>query len=171
MIGAQRGVTLVVGLILLAVVSLLALAAASAAQIERRLAQNQRFRENASSAASAGIELAITHLVNSSDPAAADSSFTATMPRSSERIAVSIRFAGYERALPQAPGAGLVAAHFEVVSTGFSARRAVDRQRALILRVVESAEAEPLPCAPITATPCRRAGDLIRAAWQRLPAR
>ena len=55
----QYGATLVVGLMLLALVTLLSLAAAGGAHIARLLAQNDSFRENAASASSAGVEMAI----------------------------------------------------------------------------------------------------------------
>ena len=57
---AARQRTLAVGLILLTLVTLLGLAGASSAHVERLLAQNETFRENAASAASAGIEMAIS---------------------------------------------------------------------------------------------------------------
>jgi len=81
----QRGATLAVGLILLALVTLLGLAGASAAHVERLLAQDQAFRENAANAASAGIEMAIRAIVNSSDPAAVATRLAARMPGSATR--------------------------------------------------------------------------------------
>ena len=59
----QRGATLVVGLMLLTLVTLLGLAGAATAHIEPQLAHNEQFRENAASAASAGIEVAISRIV------------------------------------------------------------------------------------------------------------
>jgi Tfp pilus assembly protein PilX len=64
----QRGTTLIVGLLLLTVVMLLGLAGADSANIERQLARNEQFRENAASAASAGIEYAISRIVSSPPP-------------------------------------------------------------------------------------------------------
>ena len=69
----QRGTTLAIGLTLLSLVTLLGLAGASTAHVERLLAQNGLFRENAASAASVGIESAISRIVTLStslaDPA------------------------------------------------------------------------------------------------------
>ena len=75
----QRGTTLTVGLMLLALVTLLALAGASAARVEYRLALNERFRENAAFAASAGIELFQRRLMNST-PDAAPLTLRGTVP-------------------------------------------------------------------------------------------
>jgi Tfp pilus assembly protein PilX len=162
----QRGATLVVGLILLSLVTLLSLAGASTAHIEARLAQNERFRENAASAASAGIEFAIRRIVNAADPAALPQTMDATLPASTDRYEATLRLAGLELALPQDPGSRLAGAHFEIVSTGYSARRSVDRQRASVMLVVVAANATPLPCDP-PRTRCFLAGDLVRTGWQR----
>jgi hypothetical protein len=161
---------LVVGLILLALVTLLGLAGAGNAHVERLLAQNESFRENAATAASAGIEMAIRAIVNSSDPATVPASLAGRVPGTPDTYAVSLRFAGYERSLPQAPGARLAGAHFDIVSTGSSARRAVDRQRANVLWVVESTDAGLLPadCAPAVPRRCHARGALERISWQRV---
>jgi Tfp pilus assembly protein PilX len=164
---SQRGATLVIGLMLLALVTMLALAGASAAHIESRLAQAERFRENADSAASAGIEWALRRIVTATDPAAVPPSLGETLAPN-ERFDVTLRFAGLELALPQASGSRLAGAHFEIVSTGTAARRSVVRHRATAMWVVASDDATPLPCEP-PATPCLRAGDLVRTGWQRLP--
>jgi Tfp pilus assembly protein PilX len=167
----QRGSTLAVGLILLTLVTLLGLAGAGNAHVEQLLAQNESFRENAATAASAGIEMAMRAIVNSSDPATVPASLTGRMPGSLDAYRVSLRFAGYERSLPQVPGARLAGAHFEIVSTGSSARRAVDRQRANVLWVIEATEAGLLPvdCEPLAPRHCHARGALERVSWQRVP--
>jgi Tfp pilus assembly protein PilX len=164
---SQRGATLVVGLLLLAPVTLLALAAASAAHVETRLAQAERFRENADSAASAGIEFALRRIVTTPDPAAVPTVLSETLAPD-ERFEATVRLAGLERALPQEPGSRVAAAHFEIVSTGTAARRSVVRHRATAMRVFEFDDATPLPCDP-PAVKCLSAGDLVRTGWQRLP--
>lgn len=165
---AQRGATLAVGLILLVLVTLLGLAGASAAHVERLLAQDEAFRENAATAASAGIEMAIRTIVNSSEPAVVPGRLTAHMPGSTDSFAVDLRFAGYEKSLPQAPGPHLAGAHFDIVSTGSSARNAVDRQQADVMWVVESSEAMPTDCAPLVPRRCLAPGALERISWQRV---
>jgi len=163
----QRGTTLVIGLILLSLVTLLGLAGASTAHVERLLAQNELFRENAASAATAGIESAIIH-VSTLDPAAVSTTATGRMPGSTDRYETVTRFVGFELALPQSAGAHGVGAHFEIVSTGFSSRRAVDRQRADVLLVVDGA-GTALDCEPTAPMRCLARGDLLRLSWQRIP--
>ena len=156
---------MIVGLVLLSLVTLLSLASASTARIEARLAQNGRFRENAISAASGGIEFAIHRLVRSPDPAVPQT-LNASLPDSSDRFEATTRFIGLELSLPQSSDARLAGAHFEIVSVGHSAGRSVDRQRASVMLVVESPDAMPLPCDP-PRTRCFRAGELMRTGWQR----
>jgi len=168
----SRGTTLVVGLMLLAVITLLGLAGASGAHVESQLARNEQFRENAASAASAGIEYAISRIVSSPLPEtdAAPSRAGATLPGSTDRFETLTRFVGFETALPQTGAAMLAGAHFEITSTGYSAGFAIDRQRAGVMFVVTA----PVPavateCAPTDGIPCFEAGDLVRLSWQRIP--
>ena len=166
----QRGATLVVGLMLLTLVTLLGLAGATTAHIEAQLAHNEQFRENAASAASAGVEVAISRIVTTPEPASTTFSASATLPGSAARFEIQARFLGYDFALPQAAGADLAGAHFEIVSTGHSSRRAVDRQRVIVMRVDHAAE--PIAasdCEPaIAGVHCHEAGELVRLSWQRL---
>jgi Tfp pilus assembly protein PilX len=164
-----RGATLVVGLILLSLVTMLGLAGASTAHVEQQLAQNEQFRDAAAAAASAGIEVAIARIAVAESPSSVPRSLRESMPGTTDRIDVAIRFVGYETALPQAPGGDLTGAHFEIVSTGFSARRAVDRQRADVMHVVHAADAEPQICGDEAAgRHCYTAGEMARLAWQRV---
>jgi Tfp pilus assembly protein PilX len=162
----QAGATLAVGVIVLALVTLLGLAGASAAHVERLLAQNEAFRENAAMAASAGIEHAISAIVNSSDPGSVPALLAGSLA-GGDRFEVSVRFAGLETTLPQAPGARAAGAHFEITSTGYGARRAVDRQRADVLWVVEGT-VTGTDCEPLLPRPCHLRGDLERLSWQRV---
>jgi hypothetical protein len=171
----QRGSALIVGLILLSLVMLLALSGAGAARVELQLAHNGQFRENAASAASAGIESAISRIVTASDPATIPATHSAdidaSLPGSGGRFETHTRFIGFELGLPQAPGGELAGAHFEILSTGHASRGAWDRQRALIMKVVPVAfPALGTDCEPAApAQPCARGGDWRRMAWQRLP--
>lgn len=164
----QRGTTLIVGLMLLTLVTLLGLAGAASARIETQLAHNEQFRENAVSAASAGVEVAISRIVTTSEPASFSAS--AALPGAVSRYEIQVRFLGYDVALPQPAGANLAGAHFEIVSTGFSSRRALDRQRAIVLRVDSAAEpVATSECEPAVAgIHCHEAGELVRLSWQRL---
>jgi hypothetical protein len=167
---SQRGTALVTGLLLLTLVSLLGLAGAATAQVELQLARNEQFRENAASAASAGIEIAIIH-VTASAPEAVPARIHASLPGSPDRVDVQTRFLGYESGIPQSPGANLAAAHFEILATGYAARGTTDRQRAIVMQVVEVAEAPGGDCEPLLAgARCAIAGEMRRLSWQRLPA-
>lgn len=166
----QDGAVLVVGLIIMTMVMLLSLAAAGSAHVETLLAQNESFRENAASAASAGIEMAIRAIVTSPGPDAVPAHLSGDLPDSSH-YDVELRFLGYESALPQEPPMHLAGAQFEITSTGSSARNSVDRQRAGVLWVTE-APTTPVTadCAPLAPRQCHRLGQLERLSWQHAPA-
>jgi Tfp pilus assembly protein PilX len=165
-----RGSALTVGLIVLTLVTLLGLAGASSAHVDRLLAQNEAFRENAAFAASAGIEMAISAILTSSDPATVNPVVSGRMPGLEDSFEARVRFVGYESALPQAPGARVAGAHFEIVSTGRSARHAMDRQRAGVLWVVAApSEMAAGDCEPLVPRHCFQRGELLRLSWQRAP--
>jgi hypothetical protein len=171
---SQRGSTLVVGLILLSLVALLALSGAAAARVELQLAHNGQFRENAASAASAGIESAISRIVSASEPATVPTTFNgdigASLPGSQARFETTTRFLGYELGVPQSSTHSLANAHFEILSTGLASRGVEDRQRAIVLRVVPvDFAALGTACEPVTSDPCAEAGQWRRLAWQRMP--
>ena len=155
---------------LLALATLLGLAGAATAHIEAQLAHNEQFRENAASAASAGVEYAIHLIVTTAVPEAVLSSASATLPGSADRYEIQTRFLGYDIALPQVTGAGLAGAHFEITSTGHAARGAIDRQRAIVMRVIATPDtAAASECEPVIAgVPCHEPGDLVRLSWQRI---
>ncbi|HUQ08830.1 MAG TPA: hypothetical protein VM146_00845 [Steroidobacteraceae bacterium] len=166
---AQSGVALVAGLLLLSLITLLGLAGAAAAQVDLQLARNEQFGENAASAASAGIEMAIRQ-VTVSTPETVPARLYSSLPGDAGRFEAQTRFIGYEFGLPQTEGANLAAAHFEITSTGFAARNATRRQRAIVMRVVEIAGATGTACEPrVAGVPCSVAGEIERLSWQRLP--
>jgi hypothetical protein len=166
----QSGAALAVGLVLLTLVTLLGLAAAGNAHVARLLAQNQSFRENAATAASAGIEMAIRAIVTSSAPSSVSPRLTGQAPGTGDQFEVRVQFLGEERALPQQPGERLSAAHFEILSTGHGARRAIDRQRAVVMWVIEGSEdSGRADCVPVAPRHCHRRGEIERLSWQRVP--
>jgi type IV pilus assembly PilX-like protein len=170
MAGRQAGAALAVGLVLLTLVTLLGVAAAGSAHVSRLLAQNQSFRENAATAASAGIEMAIRAIVTSSTPASVPARLTGEVSGTRDSFEAQLRFLGEELALPQEPGERLAGAHFEILSTGHGARRAIDNQRAIVMWVVEGTETSGrADCVPLAAGHCHRRGDLERLSWQRVP--
>jgi hypothetical protein len=165
----QDGSALVVGLLLLSLITLLGLAGAAASQVELQLARNEQFRENAASAAAAGIEIALRH-VTAFPPDSVPARLAGILTASGDRYEVTTRLLGHEFGLPQESGANLAAAHFEILSSGFSARGARDRQRMLVAHVVTSTTAViAADCEPATpGVRCASPGDLYRT-WQRLP--
>jgi hypothetical protein len=171
MIARRSGAALVIGLILLTVVSLLGIAGATAARVELRLAHHERFRENAATAASAGIEYALSHMT----AFASDSGFALSSPpelSGPSHFDVQVRFLGREQALPQPPGTPLAGAHYDIESTGHSARGARDVQRVRVMRVVSAATpVDTLECEPLApGIRCFAEGELVRLSWQRVPA-
>jgi hypothetical protein len=167
MIATQQGTALVPGLMLLSLIMLLALAAASAAHVELQLARNEQFRENAASAASAGIEFAISQVTDSEH---IPENLSASLPGTRDRFDIETRLLGYEPGLPQVPGANLAGAHFEILSTGHAARGAIDRQRAIVMLTVErEMPTEGADCEPAApGVRCATLGELQRLSWQRV---
>lgn len=132
-----RGAALVVSLLLLALLSLFALAAASTARLEHALASNELFRENAANAARAGLELATLELLTMPHPDLAPPlQRRLTLAGGADTVDVHSRFAGYEANLPQDSAVLLAGAHFEITSIGRSARGALDTQRSGLMIVV-----------------------------------
>jgi hypothetical protein len=168
----QRGATLAVGLILLAAVSLFALAGAAAAHMELRMAQNEQFRENAASAATAGIEFAIARLTSMPSaelpPVIADRAALAGSALTSYEYLA--RFVGYETGLPQESGAQVVGAHYELTSTGRAPKRAADTQVAGLMIIVRAPAAAPPVAARACDDPahCFAAGEWRRTFWRRV---
>ena len=60
-----------------------------------------------------------------------------------------------EQSLPQAPGGRVVGAHFDIVSTGHSARQIVDRQRAGVMWTLQGPAGTPrVECEPLMPRHC-----------------
>lgn len=167
---AQQGAALAVGLLLLTLAMLLALASSDGARIARVLAQNESFRENAANAAGSGIEMAIRAIVNSPDVQSVPARMSGLVPDSTDGFDVELRFLRFEAGLPQEAGERLQAASFEILSTGHAARGARDRQRAGVLWVVDAPEETiTSECLPAVPRACHSRGALERLSWQRVP--
>ena len=155
----QRGTTLVVGLILLSVVTLLGLAGASTARDRAQLAQNGRFRENAASAASAGIEYAISRIVTHpcrSRRRAATLERLAAGLHGPVRNRHPLRRATTSRCR-RIPARTVAGAHFEIVEHRlFRAPRSRPSARR------RHAGRSPIPGRGAARTATRRAGPLLR---------
>ena len=133
---APRGSALVVGLIVLSLVTLLALAGASSAHVERLLAQNETFRENAAFAASAGIEMAISAILDSARSRDREHARDRTHVRRGTGSKPRCDSSATRLRCRRRP-ARVSAAHISKSSArAHAARRAIDRQRAGVLWVV-----------------------------------
>ncbi len=176
-----RGAALVMSLLLLALLTMFALAAASSARLERALASNEQFRENAANAARSGIELAtLALLVTPSPDLAPEMQRRVTLAGGAE-IEVRARFAGYETNLPLESAVWLVGAHFEITSTGRAARGAaetissglmivVPASAAIVESVAEMPGRGATPCGSLAAgRRCYRAGQSLTTFWRRVP--
>lgn len=126
----QRGAALVVGLILLLVLTLLAVVGMNTATSELIMAGNEQFRQNAFQAAETGIEQAVTAL--------------ATVPQSGTPVVVAdqpvpgsavdeytteSQYMGDDLNLPGFSAGKFVGFHYQITSTGTSARNANARNR------------------------------------------
>ena len=128
----ERGAALVIALLLLVILTLLAITGMRTSIAELWMAGSEQFHRAALEAASAGVEAAIARLragspVTAIDGDAAGAPFT-----------VTVRHAGTEAAIPGSSAEKFVGDHFEIESTGASARGALEVQVQGVL-VVSSA--------------------------------
>lgn len=140
----QRGAALVIGLILLLVLTLLAVAGMNSATTELVMAGNEQFHRNAAHAASTGIEEAIAGIgtvptvagaapvsVAATPVPGADTSGTGDVCGGGARIScysTSTRYVGDEMGLPQSSANKFVGLHYRIQSTGTAARNSSDTQ-------------------------------------------
>jgi type IV pilus assembly protein PilX len=117
----QRGAALVVGLLLLTILTLLAIAGMNTASTELVMAGNEQFREGAFHAAEAGIEREIVHLTDVA-PDSADITRTADYGRgNTSETTISYRGQGEVK---ESSTGSYAAFHYDVISVGRSARNA-----------------------------------------------
>ena len=130
-LGAQRGAALVVGLILLAVLTMLAVTGVGTAAVELIMAGNEQYRKSASQAAAAGIEEAISQLASVPTAPGAQPVRVENVPAGphpTDTYSTSTRYVGEEAGLPQASVNKFIGLHYVIESTGTSARNAMDTQ-------------------------------------------
>jgi type IV pilus assembly protein PilX len=140
----SRGAALVVALLMLVILTLLALSGINTATTELTMAGNEQYRRNAAQAATAGIEDAVTRLGGvPTAPGAAPTVVGPTLlpDSTNERYTTSTRFTGDELGLPQSSADKFVGLHFQVDSTGTSARNATDLQSQGVMVVAASGSA------------------------------
>jgi type IV pilus assembly protein PilX len=120
----QRGAALVVGLILLMVLTLLAISGMNTASLELQMAGNAQYGQNAFQAAETGIERTMSSGVyNTNSDTPLDSTtdkFKTVMHYNKFNGTTDVPDGGYSMGV----GTGFKAYHFDVTSTGESARGA-----------------------------------------------
>lgn len=120
----QRGAALVVGLLLLVIITLLAIAGMNTASTELIMAGNEQFRNAAAQAAEAGIE---REIVNIRDVSPAGEPITrAAEFNANTRSSTTITYRGEGGA--QGMSSSYAAFHYDVTSVGTSSRNATDTQ-------------------------------------------
>lgn len=126
----QRGAALVIGLIMLLILTILAFTGVNTATTELAMASNEQFRRNAAEASAAGVEESIAALgLVGTTPGA-----TATLPEAAlgddeaTTYTTTTRYVGDEFGLPQSSADKFIGVHYEIESTGTSARNARDVQ-------------------------------------------
>lgn len=127
----QRGAALVIGLVLLLILTLLAITGMNTATTELVMAGNEQYRRAAAMASSAGIEEAIADIGAVSTVPGAAPREVRDVPAGNvaiDRFTTSTRYVGEETGLPQSSVDRFVGLHYEIDSTGSSARNARDRQ-------------------------------------------
>ena len=137
----QGGAALIIGLILLLVLTILAFSGMNSATTELAMSGNEQFRNNATDAASAGIETAIAKLAGVPTSTSAPPTVIAAtaMPDSTaNHYSTRSRFVGEEGNLPQSSAEKFIGFHFEIESDGSSARNSKDKQKQGVM-VVASA--------------------------------
>jgi type IV pilus assembly protein PilX len=138
----QRGAALVIGLVLLLVLTLMAVAGMNTSTTELVMAGNEQFRRNASLASTGGVEEAIARLntvptVPGAAPTVLQDDLVAG---GDDTYRVESQYIDEERGLPQSSADKFVGYHYSIDSVGLSARNARDRQVQGVL-VVSGAQA------------------------------
>jgi len=133
----QSGAALVVGLILLVVLTLMALASMNTASLDLIMVGNEQFRSRAFATAESGIELAIANTTfnTSADPAVVSGTTSAGDTYS---YAITRPSAGAVQNAPSGNSDGTFGAvYFRVTSTGKSKRNAVTVSAQELFQVVK----------------------------------
>jgi len=126
---SQRGVALFIGLILLVVITVLAVAAMTMATSDLRMAANRQFHENAFQAASRGVQLGMitpnlpttgitVTVASTAVPGNATDTYQYTVSFDPDNGITGVPAGGYSLGT----SSGFSAFHFEVQATGKSAR-------------------------------------------------
>jgi len=126
----QRGAALVVGLIMLVIVTLLAIGGMNTAALELIMAGNEQYRQKAFAASEAGIEIGLTKLATVSQDGD-DHPDSGDVPgaASGEKYSTQSRYMGDDLNVPGFSSGKFVGFHYQISSTGTSARGAQSLQQ------------------------------------------
>lgn len=126
----ERGAALVIGLIMLLILTILAFTGVNTATTELAMASNEQFRRNAADASAAGIEESIASLdLVGTTPGSAATLPEAVLGDNEATTYTSVtRYVGDEAGVPQSSADKFIGLHYEIASTGTSARNARDSQ-------------------------------------------
>ena len=127
----QRGAALVVGLILLAILTLLAVSGMNTASVELVMAGNEQYRQRAFQAAGTGIEEALPEL-----PSVPQDGTPKTLTKqtvkgggvTNQTYDVSSVYVGDDLNVPGFSAGKFVGLHYEITSDGYSSRNAHSQQ-------------------------------------------
>jgi hypothetical protein len=131
----HRGAVLVVALVLLLIITLLATTGMAMSTAELVMAGNEQFHRKAADAASAGVETVIARLAARSPERSA--ALTSAGTTAAGDYVASARFVGEESNLSGFSAEKFTGLHFDIESSGGSARNASDAQVQGVL-VIES---------------------------------
>lgn len=135
----ERGAALVIALIMLVILTILAFTGINTATTELALAGNEQSRRNAADAASAGIEQSIAEIsLVGTTPGSTGEVGPSALGAAPVEFAAETRYLGDETGLPQSSADKFIGLHFEIESTGTSARNGRDSQTQGVLVVAST---------------------------------
>jgi Tfp pilus assembly protein PilX len=140
----QTGIVLTVALLLLLLLTLLAISSLHGAGTELAMAGNEKFRQQAASAAEAGIESALANLSIAALTAKPESIQFAASPGtalSTERTTVTTRYLGDIMLVPGFSTGKFIGRSFEINSVGTSLRAAKAERTQGAIRIDSSSAA------------------------------
>jgi type IV pilus assembly protein PilX len=126
----QRGAALAVGLILLLVLTVLAVSGMNTASMELVMAGNEQYRQRAFHASETGVELALADLASVPQTGAVMSrtrNLTGDTDEKSE-VTTASQYMGDDLNLPGFSAGKFVGLHYQISSTGKSARNSQSQQ-------------------------------------------
>lgn len=123
----QRGAALVVGMIMLAILTLLAITAMNTSSTELVMAGNEQFRERAFQMSEAGIEQAVRELSTVGQKVGkpvTKENIKSTLNPDTDQYTISSEFIGEDGDIPGFSAGKFIGLHYRVTSTGVSVRNA-----------------------------------------------